>query len=264
MIKGVSMYGAVVAKDFPIKKFMKTLSKNGCGITRVFGTHMRASVQGSGGYLPWGKIGGKYDIKSLNPFYFLRVFTLFYYAWYYNIQVVYSVFEECGFEADPTPNTRWSVNPFKKSNNVNGIGVDDKSGVGYMHSMDFMRHNESYIKNLVKIANWFKKNVILETCNEPSGGRDWELQIINTLKSNGWYDRVMATDRGIGQYYGVHIHSINVKNVDERAIVSNDGRGMSYMEGRRMMESARSRGCFGFEFWPLDDNVALRLPKEYM
>ena len=256
---GISMYGAVVKDGFPIIKFLRKLHKHGHDLTRVFGMHMRAALQGR---LAWKKSDdGRYDLTRLDKKYVYWLILIALGSKFYGITVIFSILEECGFE---TGATRWSVNPFRKSNNINGIGQEGgKSGVRYLHSDDLLHHCSSYFKMVISVLSYVEDNFIIEVCNEPTGGKAWETKVRDLLRSYGWSGRIMTKESSISDFYGRHIHRVEVPRMDNRAIVSNDGRGMSMAEGRRMKESAKRAGCWGFEFWPIKDNIDLCLPRDF-
>ena len=256
---GVSNYGLLVHRGSNIHEHYRLLKKYRLGITRVFGIHMRAAKQGPGGELPWKRVGNKLDISKDYMAYLKRLKEIIVKTKKNNIVTVISLLEECGFENENSSlpgDTRWSYNPFNASNNVNGIN-GGSNGVRFLHSNlgVILPYFNKVIEFLVQVQKVCGNLLIIETCNEPTGGRAWEEHVIRYVRAKGYRGDFLSTSVPT-KYRAKHIHSTNTSGAYKNYILSNDGKNLSPEQGAQAAKTANRCGAL-YEYWNRQDNINL-------
>lgn len=199
LITSAEHYGAVLNLDFDYEKYLETLRRDGCNLTRTFtgGAYLepRGAFKIEGNTLapapgrfiaPWARTkqpgaadgGNRFDLARWDGAYFERFRDFCARASGRGIVVEVNLF--CPFYEEPM----WLLSPFHPSNNVNGLADVGRTNV---YTMD--RHGgllEAQERMVRKFAEELKgfDNIYYEICNEPYVRKlpdDWQRHMTDVL-----------------------------------------------------------------------------------
>lgn len=199
LITSAEHYGAVLNLDFDYVRYLETLARDGCNLTRTFtgGAYLEPPgafkiarntlAPAPGRFLgPWARSGEpgaadgghKHDLSRWNDAYFARFRDFAAQASRCGVVVEVNLF--CPFYED----SQWRLSPFHASNNVNGIG-----GVARTNVYTLDRHGgllevqERMVRKFVEELRACD-NVYYEICNEPYFGgvtAGWQRRIAEVI-----------------------------------------------------------------------------------
>lgn len=191
-------YGAVMNLDFDYASYLQTLSADSLDLTRLFSG---AYVEPSGAFkiegntlapkperyiCPWKRSdtpgyangGNKFDLHQWDEAYFSRLKDFMSEAGKKNIIVELALF--CPFYGDE----QWNLSPMNAVNNVNGIGVQNRTDVYTLDkSGELLAVQEELVRKIVHELKDYS-NLIYEICNEPYFGgvtMDWQHHIATLI-----------------------------------------------------------------------------------
>ena len=200
LITSAEHYGAVLNRDFDYVKYLDTLARDGCNLTRTFtgGAYLEPPgafridrntlAPAPGRFIgPWARSdqpgaadgGNRHDLTRWNDAYFQRFRDFVAQAGRRGVVVEVNLF--CPFYEE----TQWRLSPFNASNNVNGLGA----GVARTNVYTLGRHGglleaqERLVRKFVEELRDFD-NVYYEICNEPYFGGvelEWQRRIADAI-----------------------------------------------------------------------------------
>ncbi len=197
LITSAEHYGAVLNRAFDYTKYLDTLQTNGFNLTRTFtGAYCEppgafkivnntlAPLKGNL-ICPWARSdtagyaggGNKFDLKQWDRAYFERLTDFVTQANKRDIVVELVLF--CPFYKD----SMWHLSPMNASNNVNGIGLMERTEVYTLKHRDLLAVQDAMARKIVETLKGFD-NVYYEICNEPYFGgvtMDWQNHIAETI-----------------------------------------------------------------------------------
>jgi hypothetical protein len=124
---------------------------------------------------PFKFSNGRWDLRLYNDNYFLRLRRMLAAARKAGIIVQLTIFDRCGLSQDvdrPAPledEPRWTVNPWNKANNVNGLIADATTGLPEFFNRSntaLARLQDAYVTKVAMETREFS-NVVYEIMNEP-------------------------------------------------------------------------------------------------
>jgi arylsulfatase A-like enzyme len=191
LITSAEHYGAVLNGDFDYVKYLDTLARDGCNLTRTFTGG--AYLEQPGAFkiarntlapapdrfiAPWARSGGKFDLTRWNDAYFARFRDFVAQAGKRGVVVEVNLF--CPFYKDD----QWRLSPLNIANNVNNLGGITRTNV---YTLDkhagLLAVQERMVRKFVEELRGFD-NIYYEICNEPYFGGvtlDWQHRIADVI-----------------------------------------------------------------------------------
>lgn len=210
-------YGAVINPDFDFDTYLRTIAADGLNTTRLFtgayieklgdfGIQKNTLAPAEGRLLlPWRRSalpgyalgGNKFDLNQWDEAYFTRLKNFLSKAEQHGIVVEVNFFSS-------HYGGGWQYSALNRNNNINGTDSVASSVVNTLHNGNILRHQERYVRKLVRELNAFD-NIYFEIQNEPwadqtdtvlvrneyGDGTDWRntIQVVSQ-KSNAWQRQV--------------------------------------------------------------------------